>query len=707
MPRDLPLGNGQLLVNFDSRYNLRDIFFPHAGQANHAYGCTSRLGVRVGGKFSWVGDDDAGWELELRYARNTLVTDVKAVNADLGVSLRIQDAVDFHRNLLVRSIDVTNEGAGGGGRDVRVFQHLDFSFWGTTVGDSAFWLPERRAIVGYQNGCYMLLGGAVDGRIGFDSWSMDHKDPEGGSGSWRDAEDGDLAQRTLAFGSVDCVAAVDLGAITAGDSARAEFWLGVGSTLEEVQELDELVRARGSESFRRRTNDYWRAWSEVEGSGDVAGGEMASDPMMTDALRRSLLVVRTHIDHEGGIIAAGDSEISAPHIGDGSAGNPTGADPLEHEHYSYVWPRDAAMIGLALGRAAYAGLSRKLIGFCDRVLSYDAGRDWGYMLQKYYPSGTVASSWIPWVDEFGKWKDADGNPRLPIQEDETALVMVLLWDHFERYRDWELITPLYRRFIKPIGNLLRDYRDRNTGLPLPSTDLWEERDGVHAYTAATVWAGLQAVERFVRLFGEEELASEYGAAADEVKAATEAHLYDEAEGRFARSLIRGEGGGLERDGVVDASVYALFYFGMFDADDPRIERTMDAVIERLTVRTMSGGVARYEGDVYQRVEVGPPDASSDNGPPGNPWFICSLWVAEYHIRRARSLEDLEPARAVIEWARGMALPSGVMGEQLDPYTGGPVSATPLAWSHATLVSTILEYFERRRLLAGGAVGGMR
>ncbi len=33
MPSDLPLGNGNLLVNFDKDYNLRDIYYPYVGKA--------------------------------------------------------------------------------------------------------------------------------------------------------------------------------------------------------------------------------------------------------------------------------------------------------------------------------------------------------------------------------------------------------------------------------------------------------------------------------------------------------------------------------------------------------------------------------------------------------------------------------------------------------------------------------------------------
>jgi GH15 family glucan-1,4-alpha-glucosidase len=45
MPRDLPVGNGNLLINFDTDYNIRDICYPYIGLENHAGGCVSRTGI--------------------------------------------------------------------------------------------------------------------------------------------------------------------------------------------------------------------------------------------------------------------------------------------------------------------------------------------------------------------------------------------------------------------------------------------------------------------------------------------------------------------------------------------------------------------------------------------------------------------------------------------------------------------------------------
>ena len=45
MPRDIPVGNGTLLFTFDHQYQIRDLYFPHVGQENHAGAGPCRFGV--------------------------------------------------------------------------------------------------------------------------------------------------------------------------------------------------------------------------------------------------------------------------------------------------------------------------------------------------------------------------------------------------------------------------------------------------------------------------------------------------------------------------------------------------------------------------------------------------------------------------------------------------------------------------------------
>jgi amylosucrase len=46
-----------------------------------------------------------------------------------------------------------------------------------------------------------------------------------------------------------------------------------------------------------------------------------------------------------------------------------------------------------------------------------------------------------------------------------------------------------------------------------------------------------------------------------------------------------------------------------------------------------------------------------------------------------------------------ALPSGVLPEQVHPLTGGPISVSPLTWSHAAVVSAMVAYVEKYRQMS--------
>ena len=105
MPKDLPVSNGSFLLNFDSDYQIRDVYFPFIGQENHSSGHPFRFGVWADGHFSWMGPD---WKKDLRYQNESLVTDVFLKNKPLGLELRCSDVVDLDVNIYLRKIEATN-----------------------------------------------------------------------------------------------------------------------------------------------------------------------------------------------------------------------------------------------------------------------------------------------------------------------------------------------------------------------------------------------------------------------------------------------------------------------------------------------------------------------------------------------------------------------------------------------------------------------
>ncbi|MBC7835404.1 MAG: hypothetical protein H7Y88_09945, partial [Phycisphaerales bacterium] len=89
--------------------------------------------------------------------------------------------------------------------------------------------------------------------------------------------------------------------------------------------------------------------------------------------------------------------------------------------------------------------------------------------------------------------------------------------------------------------------------------------------------------------------------------------------------------------------------------------------------------------------------------PGNPWVICTLWHAQHRIAVAKSIDDLRQAMPLLEWAAERAAASGVLAEQYHPYTGEAISVSPLTWSHAVVVTTVMDYLRKHKRLAEEAM----
>jgi glucoamylase len=648
MPRDIPVGNGSLLVTFDELYRIRDIYFPRVGKENHSEGHPFRFGLWVDGQFSWISDE--GWTRELNYLSETLVTDVRLVNEELGVEIISNDAVDSHENIFLRRIALRN--MKDVRREFRLFFHQDFYISETEVGDTAYFDPETLSLIHYKGQRYFLI--STDAAAGVETFATGRKAFRGAEGTWRDAEDGLLSEGAITEGSVDSTIGRTLH-VEAFDVAEMFYWIAAGASYQEVSKLTELVHARGPYELIRRTHDFWRAW--------VNKSETDFGNLPTEVVRlykRSLLIVRTQIDNGGAILAANDSDVTL----------------RATDHYSYLWPRDGALVAYALDLAGYHNLPRAFFDLCGKIINPE-----GYFLQKYNADGSVASGWHASWDPYTKQR------LMPIQEDETALVLWALWNHYDEFRDIEFARMLYRPLIKRAADFMVQFRDEETKLPSPSWNLWEDRRGIHTFTCATVVGGLRAAANFTTLFGETELTEKYQRAAQEVCAGMRALLYRPELERFARSIMP-HAGGYEVDDTIDASLFGIFYFGAFAPDDSLVRNTMRAVEERLWAKTEVGGVARYEGDGYMRV------ADDLEKVPGNPWFICTLWLADYRIASARTLEELESAVEILEWVVKRALPSGVLAEQVDPLTGAPVSVSPLTWSHSTVVATVVAYLRK-------------
>ncbi|MFQ5712708.1 MAG: glycoside hydrolase family 15 protein [Candidatus Scalinduaceae bacterium] len=645
MPRDIPVGNGNLLVAFGHNYILREFYFPHVGQEGHTKGEPFRFGVWVNGRFSWVPD---GWKINMNYLNDTLVTNVELINTKLNIRIIANDLVDFHENIYVKKLSIEN--LSNEMQEVRIFLCHDFHIYGNDIGDTAVFRPEVNGLLHYKGERYFLINACANNKCGIDQFATGNKEQRSLEGTWKDAEDGILSKNPVAQGSVDSVIAIHLRLKPKGKDS-CSYWICAGRNWEEVFILNKVIWEKTPEVILKRTFDYWKLWVDKE--------ELNYD-LLPDKIawlyKRSLLIMRTQIDNNGAIVAANDSDVIQ----------------FNRDTYSYMWPRDGALVAYALDLAGYLVLSRNFFNFCFHIIEKE-----GYFLHKYTPYGALASTWHPWLK--------DKELQLPIQEDETALVIWALWKHYDIFRDIEFIKPLYKLLIKNAADFMLRYSDKKTKLPLPSYDLWEERYGVHTFTMGAVYGGLVAAANFTRAFGETDISKKYRRGAKEIRETMDKYLYLQKEKRFARMINFRKDGKIEIDTTLDASLCGVFMFGAYDVNDEKVTNTMQQVYEKLWCKTNVGGIARYENDSYYRV--------SDDLP-GNPWFVTTLWLAQYYIARAKTKAGLDKAIGIMEWVARHALPSGVLAEQVNPYTNEPVSVSPLTWSHATFVIVAHEYLQK-------------
>lgn len=650
MSRPITLGNGNLLVGLDNRGQVRDFYFPYAGHANHVSGASGsylhRIGVWTNGTMRWL--SDPSWEIDVQYSKDLGTSNIYAKNFDIGVSLHMTDGVHNEKNVFIRKIEVTNNR--NDTRDIKLFFGQEFRISESRRGDTAYYDPRVRSIVHYKGHNAFLVHAMIRG-VAFTDYSVGLFDIEGRMGSFTDAEDGELSRNPIEHGSVDSVIGLTMN-IEGGGTVEAHYWVVAGRSIEEAHSLHAYVLDESPEILLESTDRYWHAWTEKE-SRDFG----TLHERIVSQYKISLAVIRVHTDNHGGIIASSDSDML-------NQGRDT---------YAYVWPRDATINANALDRAGYTDVTQRYFKFIAKCM--ETG---GYLMHKYRVDGVLGSSWHPWVQ--------DGMYKLPIQEDETAIVLFMLAEHYAHAKDLEFIESLYNPFIEPCADFIEKYIDHEIGLPLGSYDLWEEKYGTSTYTASAVYGGLQGAAEISALLGKRENAARYRKTAERVKEAILSYLYDVHSETFVKLLRHEKGGKLFYDKTIDmSSLFGIISFGVLDVFDKRVQTAFTHSIERLKVPGDFGGFMRYEGDNYYR--------TGEHAPP-NAWCITTLWVARYYIRLAKSRAELENALAILNWTCDRATVSGILPEQIHPYTGVHLSTAPLVWSHAEFVITVDEYLKK-------------
>lgn len=644
MAREIVLSNGELHVGLNAYGLVHDLYYPYVGLENHSAGpgLRHKIGVWVDGNFSWL--DDGSWQFKFSYPHMALIGHTHAYNERLGILLEFDDAIDYSISVFMRDIHIIN--LFNYKRDVRIFMHQAFAIGDSRSNtDTGQYLPEQNAILHYRGRRAFVISGLDDASLPFDQHSIGLFGIEERQGTWKDAEDGELADSDVEHGRVDSVMRFRL-EIEPSGSRRLHYWVAAGTSMREALYANQQILDEGMHIRLEATANWWHQWLEPT---------FAKAQQLPEEYRESFIVsvmiIKSQIDIRGAIIASTDTSMLN----------------YSRDSYTYSWPRDGCLVLWPLIRLGYKAEAERFFAFCKKVMHHD-----GYMLHKYRADGALGSSWHPYIH--------DDIVARPIQEDETAIVVFMFIELYKLYPSEQLIEDFYYPMIVPMANFMLGNIDQRTGLPRPSYDLWEEIFATTTYTVSVVRAALENAAEIASMIGDQNNAVLWKTAADDITNSAQKHLFNSEREYFYKS-IHVKGMTIEKDQTIDSSsLFGAYIFGLYKPDAKEIVTAVETAKKTFSLTTEAPFLPRYENDNYHR---------EHHEIMGNWWYICSLWYAQYSISKG----DLDTAHTILRFTRDTASDTFMMAEQYDPICKSPVAPAPLTWSHAEYISTLLDLTE--------------
>jgi glucoamylase len=313
------------------------------------------------------------------------------------------------------------------------------------------------------------------------------------------------------------------------------------------------------------------------------------------------------------------------------------AAPCMEPEYRFCWPRDATYIAYAFDRCGFYQESEKFYKWCKRAQEPEGG-----LYQRYFIEAKIRG------------------PCWSSQIDEIATVIWGIGKHFDLTGDRSFLESLWST-IKKAGEFMCDKMDLKTSL-IKSVGLWEEKFGSHIYSNAAVYNALKTSSRIAKVLDENNLSEKWDAQAEKIRSSLLELAWDPSKKQFIKTFN-------PRDETLDVSLIGLtFPFEVLQAQDEMMRKTVAAIENSFNYEV--GGIGRYSGDVYYG---------------GNPWILATLWLALYDEK----LKDVKKMEKLLKWTINHATELDLLSEQVTKSEGSPISAVPLAWSHAFFILSAL------------------
>jgi glucoamylase len=634
------LGNGRILACLDETGEVRQLFYPHIDAGPHLRSLFTGLQAKSissgdelrtpeGNNVCWFADE--AWEHRLEYIERTALVKVTSQRSPAGIHVERTLAVHPQQDILIIEVKISNLRQAP--LHCRLVTYAGFDFDQRPTKNCCFFSHEIPALTFFASDRYIQLTGDIPVE-NFDCGQLSHLNP---NLLLERIEDCEWSGNEYAIGQISGAVRHDLGIVAAHGSITRRLYLCFGRSLDEVNALSAQARLK---QFDIETCASW--WSDRYPPLELPAKQGAAARRIYE---RSLIVLRLLTDSQtGGIIAGPECDPSFSLCGG----------------YGMCWPRDGAYNAYALDIAEQHEQARAFYDWALRTQETTGG--WS---QRYDVNGRLSPTW-------------------GLQFDETGTVVWAVCRHVQLTNDLSYGRKVFPHLLNACCYMQRSL-DPTTGLAPLTKDLWEERDSLNTYACAATWGAFHEVSRLAARLEKTREASYWSHAAATLKAAIEEHLWSDRAGHFLRGLnlivapspmtrdqhnqctqevtINGMVRFVQReDAILDISLLGLSVpFGVFSPHEPCMQATAEAIAQRLT--SPIGGILRYQQDRYRG---------------GNPWILCTLWLAWFDALANNRTRACELYTWVLEHRTELDL----LAEQVDRVSGKPCWIVPLGWSHA-------------------------
>ena len=456
--------------------------------------------------------------------------------------------------------------------------------------------------------------------------------------------DGKIWDKDYVGMSSDSSISYDLGVLGPNETREFELYIYLDNNKNEIDNLEKTtdrIRKMDFKTDYEAVKKYWKKYVKEHDTFQMEIAETPRNRRIREIYIRTILLFALLTNNEtGGISAAVEVDENLSQSGG----------------YDYCWPRDAVFITYAMD---LLNMKKEVDKFYKSFCKGTQNRN-GMWEQRFYTDGRLAPCW-------------------GYQIDETASVVFGVYNHYKETKELKFLKDnlkMCEKAIKYLEKYIMDILEEKNTMPI-SYDLWEMHEGTSVYAISSIFAAFDAMikiydelkEEFTKNRVKQENVNKEKQNLRDTNVKIREYIlksfYDENKKSFVRNL---------EDRNMDISILGtIIPFNVLTAKEKKVTNTIERI--NMTLRTYTGGYARFEGDHYKG---------------GKPWVIATLWMANYYIE----IGENKKAKECFDYVIKTSAMHGFLAEQINNETMQPEWVIGLGWSHAMFIIVLKRMLEK-------------